>query len=149
VHLTTGGWVKVQDQATDGIDGAHYVADYSGNASVEWNQTTLSDGSALVDTPQSGYNDHFYQGTRGTYAAGTVDGVFVMADMKTTDPNEHLVANHGADWWLNSSAPFVNGFSNNPGAGMSDWVILTTDWKPVYFTSLSAPQLQANPPPPC
>jgi hypothetical protein len=31
--------------------------------------------------------------------------------------------------------------------GTSDWVKLTTDWKPLYFTSLSAQQLQADPPP--
>jgi hypothetical protein len=147
VHLTTGAWVLVQNQSTDPISGAHFLANFSGNSTVAWNETTLSDGSVSVDAPQSGYNDHFWPGARGTYAPGTVDGVFVEASMKTNDPNENLVANLGADWWLNSSASYVNGFSNNPGAGMSDWVKLTTQWQSLYFTSLSPQQLQADPPP--
>jgi hypothetical protein len=147
VHLTSGAWVLVQNQSTDPISGAHFLANFSGNSTVAWNETTLSDGSVSVDAPQSGYNDHFWPGARGTYAPGTVDGVFVEASMKTNDPNENLVANLGADWWLNSSASYVNGFSNNPGAGMSDWVKLTTQWQSLYFTSLSPQQLQADPPP--
>ena len=131
VHLTSGVWVEVQNQSTDPIDGAHFLADFSG--SVAWHETTLSDGSVSVDAPQSGYNDHFWPGARGTYAPGTVDGVFVEASMKTNDPNENLVANLGADWWRDSSAPYVDGFSNNPGVGMSDWVKLTTEWKNSLF----------------
>jgi hypothetical protein len=147
VLLTSGAWVLVQNQSTDPISGAHYVADFSGNANVPWKETTSSDGSVSVDAPQSGYNDHFYPGTRGTYAPGTVAGVFVEASMKTSDPNANLVANLGADWWQSSNAPFVSGFANNPGAGMSDWVKLTTSYQDLYFTSLSAAQLQADPPP--
>ena len=147
VHLTSGAWVQVQNQSTDPIAGAHFLADFSGNSSVPWNETTLSDGSASVDAPQSGYNDHFWPGSRGTYAPGTVDGVFVEASMKTNDPNANLVADLGADWWRDSSAPYVDGFSNNPGAGSSDWVKLTTEWQNLYFTSLSPQQLQADPPP--
>ena len=147
VHLTNGTWVQVQNQSTDPIDGAHYTADFSGNASVPWKQTTGSDGSASVDAPQSGYNDHFWPSARGTYAAGTVDGVFVEAQMKTSDPNANLVANLGADWWASSNAPFVDGFANNPGSGSSDWVKLSTSYQTVYYSSLSAAALTADPPP--
>ena len=147
VHLTSGAWVLVQNQSANPITGAHYLADFSGSPNVAWNETTLSDGSASVDAPQSGYNDHFWPDARGTYASGTVDGVFVEASMKTNDPNENLVASLGADWWLNSSAPFVSGFSNNPGAGQSDWVKLTTQYQRLYFTSLSPQELAADPPP--
>ena len=148
VHLTNGSWVLLQNEATSSIAGAHYLADFSGNSSVPWSETKLSDGSVSVDAPQSGYNDHFWPGgVRPTYAAGTVDGVFVEAEMKTNDPNANLIANLGADWWLSPTASFVSGFSNNPGAGMSDWVKLTTNYQTLYFSSLSAAQLQADPPP--
>jgi hypothetical protein len=146
VHLTSGAWVLVQNQSAEPITGAHYLADFSGSPSVAWNETTLSDGSASVDAPQSGYNDHFWPDQRGTYASGTVDGVFVEASMKTNDPNANLVAELGADWWLNSSAP-SDDFANNPGAGSSDWVKLTTQYQSLYFTSLSPQELQADPPP--
>ncbi len=147
VHLKNGGWVEVQDQSTNQIAGAHFVADFSGNAAVAWNETKLSDGSVSVDAPQSGYNDHFWPDARGTYAAGTIDGVFVEAQMKASDPTANLVANLGADWWLNASAPYVDGFANNPGVGMSNWVKLSTDYQTLYFTSLSPAALQADPPP--
>lgn len=147
VHLTNGGWVLVQDQTTNPIDGAHYTADFSGAANVPWIEKTLADGSMTMDAPKSGYNDHFWPGARGTYGAGTIDGVFVEAQMKTNDPNANLVANLGADWWRSPSAPYVDGFANNPSPGMSDWVKLTTDYQTLYFTSMSAAQLQADPPP--
>ena len=151
VHLTDGSWVKVQDQTQSGIGGAHYLADFSGNASTPWQQQTLSDGSVSVDAPLAGYNDHFWPGTRGTYTLGTVDGVFVVANMKTNDPSANLVAQLGADWWSSATATFLyqNGqFVNNPVVGGGDFVKLTTQWQPVYFSSLSASQLQADPPPP-
>nr|WP_249137664.1 hypothetical protein [Bradyrhizobium canariense] len=152
VHLTSGSWVKVQDQATGSIGGAQYVADFSGNSNVPWQETKLADGTVSVVAPLSGYNDHFWPGGgRGTYTPGTIDGVYVQASMKTDDPNEHLVANLGADWWRSATATYLyeNGvFVNNPGVGMSDWVELTTEWKPLYFTSMSTAQLQADPPPP-
>lgn len=147
VHLTNGGWVLVQDQATNPIAGAHYTADFSGAANVSWNEKTLADGSITMDAPRSGYNDHFWPGARGTYGAGTIDGVFVEAQMKTNDPNANLVANLGADWWRSASAPYVDGFANNPSPGMSDWVKLTTDYQTLYFSSMSPAKLQADPPP--
>ncbi|MGF6313250.1 hypothetical protein ABIB82_007351 [Bradyrhizobium sp. i1.8.4] len=150
VHLTTGGWVEVQDQATSSVAGLHYAADFSGST-VPWNETKNADGSVSVDAPQSAYNDHFWPGTRGTYAPGTVDGVYVQASMKTNDPSEHYVADLGADWWRSAASPFLyqNGvFVNNPAAGSSNWVDLTTSYQTLYYTSLSAAKLQADPPPP-
>ena len=148
VHLKTGGWVLVQDQATDPIAGSQFLADFSGNTNTSWSVTRQADGSAMGAAPLSGYNDHFWPGSRGSYSAGTVDGVYVQANMRTTDPNEHLVADLGADWWSTPTAAYVDGFSNNPGAGMSDWVELTTSYKTLYFTSMTSAQLQADLPPP-
>jgi hypothetical protein len=147
VHLTNGTWVEVQNQAQNGIGGAHYVANFANGANIPWNEQKLSDGSVSVDAPPSGYNDHFWPGVRGTFTPGTVDGVFVEANMKTNDPNANLVAEIGADWWRNSTAPYVNGFANNPDVGGNDFTKLTTQWQTLYYTSLSAAQLTADPPP--
>jgi hypothetical protein len=145
VHLTNGSWVEVQSQAQDGIGGAHYRADFSGNANIPWSQQTLSDGSVSVDAPPSGYNDHFWPGARGTFAAGTVDGVFVEADMKTNDPSANLVASIGADWWQSATSGLpASGY--NPGVGQNNWVKLTTNWQTLYFSSLSPEQLTTDPP---
>jgi hypothetical protein len=147
VHLTNGTWVKVQDQAQVGINGAHYVADFSGDANIPYRQQTLPDGSVSIDAPPAGYNDHFWPKVRGTYTPGTVDGVFIEANMKTNDPSANLVAQIGADWWLNSTAPYIDGFANNPVVGGNNFIKLTTEWKTLYYTSLSPQQLQADPPP--
>ncbi|MBR1229051.1 MULTISPECIES: hypothetical protein [unclassified Bradyrhizobium] len=148
LHLTNGNWVLVQNQSTQGIQGAHYYADYAGgDATVPWSLQKLSDGSAIVDAPTSGYNDHFWPLGRGTYTPGTVDGIYVVADMKTNDPSANLVAQLGADWWRNSSAGYVNDFSNNPLAGNNNWTKLTTEYQQLYFTTLTAAELTADPPP--
>jgi hypothetical protein len=68
-------------------------------------------------------------------------------DMRVNDPNLQLVANIGADWWRNASAGYVNGFGNNPGAGMSNWVGLSTQWSTLRLYSWITSQLRADPPP--
>jgi hypothetical protein len=147
VHLANGTWVEVQNQAQGGISAAHYLADFSNNANIPLSKQTLPDGSVSLDAPPAGYNDHFWPTVRGTYTPGTVDGVFVEANMKTNDPDANLVAQIGADWWRDSTAVFVSGFANNPAVGGNNFVKLTTQWKTLYYTSLSLQQLQADPPP--
>jgi hypothetical protein len=148
VHLkSTGEWVLVQNQDTNQIGGDHFVADFSGNQSRSMAITKNADGSASFAAPPTGYNDHFWPNARGTFQAGDVDAVYVQMDMRVTDPNLHLVANIGADWWRDANAPYVDGFDNNPGAGMSNWVDLTTEWRTLaYYSSKSV--FQADPPPP-
>jgi hypothetical protein len=149
VHLTNGTWVEVQNQAQDGISGGHYIADFSaGDAHLPLSEQTLSDGSVSFDAPPSGYNDHFWPSLRGTFTPGTVDGVFVEADMKTNDPSANLVAQLGADWWRNATAQYAGLNANNTAVGLNDWTKLTTQWQTLYYTSLSPQQLRADPPPP-
>jgi hypothetical protein len=147
VHLTNGTWVLAQDQAQGGIGGAHYLADFSSDANIPWNQQTLSDGSTSFDAPPAGYNDHFWPTSMGTFTPGTVDGVFIEADMKTNDPSANLIAQLGADWWINSTASWAGNNVNNTGVGENNWTKLTTQWQHLYYTSLSPQQLQADPPP--
>jgi len=148
VHLTDRTWVEAQNQAQVGIQGAHYVADFSGDAHIPFaTNQTLSDGSMSMDAPPAGYNDHFWPTARGTFTPGTVDGIFVQADMKTNDPNANLVAQLGADWWLDSAAPYAGLDANNTAVGLGNWIKLTTRWQTIYYTSLSPQQLKADPPP--
>lgn len=149
VHLSNSReWVLVQNQAEASIAGGHFVADFAGNAAREMKVNASSDGSVVLGIPPIGYNNHFWVAKRGTYPAGSVDGVYVQMDMKTDDPTIKLVANVGADWWRNSTARYVDGFANNPGAGMSNWVELSTAWSTLRFYSWSTSKLRANPPPP-
>ena len=148
IHLrATREWMLVQDQATDDIAGAHFVANFARNAATEMRVNALPDRSVALGIPTIGFNAHFWLMKRGTYAAGSVDGVYVQMDMRKDDPNVKLVANVGADWWRNSTAEFVHGFADNPGAGMSNWIELSTQWSTLRFYSGSSSQLQADPPP--
>lgn len=139
--------MPVQDQATDTIAGAHYVADFGAGEAREIAVTALPGGGVILPAPTIGFNTHFWLTQRGTYEAGSIDGVYVQMDMKTDASNLKLVANVGADWWRNSTAVYVSGFANNPGAGMSNWIELSTEWSTLRFYSGSASQLQAFPPP--
>jgi hypothetical protein len=146
VHLTTDGWIKVQDQTQVGIAGSHYIADFSNDTHIPLRKQTLPDGIVPMDAPPAGYNNHFWLALRGTYTRGTVDGVFVEANMKMNDPSVNLVAQIGADWWLNATAPYVSGFANNPVVGGNNFIKLTTEWRTLYYTSFSPQQLEADPP---
>jgi len=149
VHLnTTRKWVLVQDQSASGIDGAQFAADFKRTPALPLKLSTQQDGSVVIGPPPPGYNAHFWIIDRGTYAAGSVDGVYVQMDVKTSDPNMKFVANVGADWWRDVSAKFVQNFANNPGAGMSNWVELSTQWSALRFYSSNTPTLVSDPPPP-
>ena len=106
--------------------------------------TNNADGSVTFDGPPVGYNDHFWFGDRGNYAPGSVDGMYVQMDVRETDPNAHLVLQVGGDWWASNSAPFVGDFSNNHGAGGTNWVELTTNYQTVGFSSMNMPTFEAH-----
>lgn len=144
----TGEWVLVQDQARTQIAGAHFVTDFAGNAGYAMKINTQSNGAAAFAAPPSGYNDHFWYGSRGTYAAGAIDAVYVQMDMRVTDPKLNLVASVGADWWRDASAPYLHDHSNNPGVGSSNWSVLSTEWTTLGYYSLPTAEFQADLPPP-
>ncbi|MDQ8728058.1 Ig-like domain-containing protein [Bradyrhizobium sp. LHD-71] len=148
IHLkATGQWVLVQDQSSSSLTGGHFVPDFVGNAGHEMKVTSLAGGGATFAAPPSGHNDHFWYQSRGTYAAGTIDSVYVQMDMRVTDPNLNLVAIVGADWWRDAHAPYLDDHSNNPAAGSSNWVKLSTEWKTLGYYSMSAAELQKDLPP--
>jgi hypothetical protein len=149
VHIkATGQWVLVENQSTTQLTGGHFATDFAGNTATTMTETPLAGGGVSFDAPSAGYNDHFWHTSRGTYSAGTVDAVYVQMDMRVTDPNAHLVAMVGADWWRDSSAPFLPDHSNNPGIGGSNWVELSTQWQTVGYYSMSTAQFEADLPPP-
>jgi hypothetical protein len=149
VHLSASReWVVVQDQATNGIVGSHFAPDFSPTLTKQMRLDAQPDRSVIIGAPPKGYNNHFWPTERGTYVPGTVDGVYVQMDMRTNDPYMKLVASVGADWWRDASAGFVQGSTDVSGAGISNWVKLSTEWSTLRFYSLSTARLQAEPPSP-
>jgi hypothetical protein len=148
VHLSsTKEWVLVQDQATNPLSGGHFVTDFRGNAAIPMRPLATTEGYVAFNAPPLGYNNHFWPTARGTFADGKADAVYVQMDMRASDLNSKLVASVGADWWRDANAPYFDDHSNNPGAGSSNWVELSTEWKTVAFHSMNAKEFQAHSPP--
>lgn len=144
----SGEWSLVQDQSRVQLTGGHFVPDFVGNVAIPMKATPLAGATISFDAPPVGYNNHFWYRERGIYPAGTVDAVYVQMDMRVTDPNLHLVAMVGADWWRHARAPYLDDHSNNPGIGGSNWIALSTQWKRIGFYSMSAEEFRAGPAPP-
>jgi hypothetical protein len=142
----TKEWVLVQDQSENEIAGGHFDAIAPKNLAVEMKIEVQAGGGTVVDGPPPGRNDLMWMVRRGSFAAGSVDAVYVQMDMKTLDPNMKVVANIGADWWRAPDSPHSG--LNNRGAGNSNWVELSGDWSTLYFFSGSTSQFSADPPPP-
>jgi hypothetical protein len=79
-------------------------------------------------------------------APGRIPGA-KWAKLKTNQPDANLIAAVGPDWWRNSSAQFVAGFSNKPGLGQSNFIRLTANWQTLYYYSISTPQFEHDVPP--
>lgn len=148
VHLKAGGWVLVQDQSKTQLAGGHFVPSFLNNAGYAMTMVPQGDGRVSFSTPPSDYNDHFWFGARGTYAAGSVDAVYVQMDIRVTDARLDLIASVGADWWIDAKAPYLQDHSNNPAAGTSNWIKLSTEWSTIGFYSSQSAKVHIDPPPP-
>lgn len=149
VRLTADkSWVQIQD-STD-LSGGHYVADFVGDAAIPMDVNNIGAFLWTMDGPPLGYNNHWFVNPRGEYTADTVDGAFCIFEIRVTDPAaaDRLVALCGIDWWLDQDAAWMPDFSTNPGAGGSNWITLTTTFKPVCCVSVTNAVLEESLPPP-
>lgn len=141
-------WILVQDQASTRMAGAHLRADFSRQSDIELSIDQKSEGMIGISSPPPDYNAVFWPSDRGAFELNDIDGVYVRMDMRVADSSMSYVANVGADWWRDLLAPSADGFLNNSGAGMSNWIELSTEWKTLHFTSWNAGRTQSEPPPP-
>lgn len=148
VRAKAGGWTLVQDQSKTQLVGGHFVPSFLNNAGHPMMMTTREGGRVSFNPPTLDHNDHFWFGARGTYVAGSVDAVYVQMDIRVTDARLDLIAMVGADWWIDAKAPYLQDHSNNPGAGSSNWIKLSTEWSTIGFYSSQAAKIHIDPPPP-
>jgi hypothetical protein len=144
----TNDWIRVQDQERDAIEGGHFVVDFAGNRAIPMTIEMQPHRTASMEAPPPGYNNHFWISPRGAFSPNSVDGVYVQMQVRAIEADAQLVANVGADWWRDGTVDYVAGFTNNPGAGVSNWVTLGKEWSTLYFYSLSSSEIQRTPPPP-
>jgi hypothetical protein len=142
VHRKTGGWILAQAVGRNfKTEGGIFRADFSGNVSTKLSiiqQPSL--GGALMSLPQAGYCVHWWAAPRGGFNANDVNWCYHQQDMRATDPRDQYCVQIGIDWWKSMTA----GYPNNPDAGHSNWVKLTTSWQTIGMYSCTAGQFRSD-----
>ncbi len=148
----TGQWTLLQDAA---IEGAAFRADYANNANKPAGLRDEGDGSISV-MAGNGYNFLFWpKAVRATIDPSDIAGVFTKVDARLIldDPSQtddrhtaEYVLNMGGDYWLSPEAQWDN-FKSNGSIAMGRFKRVSADWQSFTMTTLTAEQLQDNPPP--
>jgi hypothetical protein len=148
VHLTSGGWVRTQASPPGSVTTARMDGAESGNNGVTLTGTINSDDTFTEEAPPvaplPGWCNHGWPDSRGSFAAGTVDGAFSYFEMRVDQPNANKIAASGIDWWQSPTADFPN----NTGYSQSAWIRLTQNWRAITGSSVPVSVLRTDPPPP-
>lgn len=151
---STGRWRKAN--ASRAVNGANYVEDFTGNASVPAALRTEPDGS-VSSTLGGGYNFHLYS-TRGRAGIdpGDVAGIVALYSVRLVldDPNgpderasARYLASAGADCWLDAYVGAAEGTVDDVGHGKARWV--RPEWTTVTMSTLGRARLERSAPPVC
>lgn len=150
----TGKWRRCN--ASKGINGANYVEDFSGNASIPANLRNEPHG-AVSATLGGGYNFHLYSiRGRAEINPSDVAGVVsiysarvIMDDPSGVDERRlaRYLASAGADYWLDRYVGASPGTVRDVGIGKARY--LTPDWMTLTMSTMSLRKLQRHPPPIC
>ena len=150
----TGKWRRCN--ASERINGANYVEDFSANASKPANLRDEPHG-AVSATLGGGYNFHLFSiRGRAKIDPNDVAGVVSMYSARVIkdDPygvdERHLaryLASAGADYWLDRWVGASPGTVRDVGIGKARY--LTSDWMTLTMSTLSLRKLQKHPPPIC
>lgn len=143
----TKKWVEVQ-AADAKINGGLWGAAMTGGQGLT--ATRPSTGIQSVPCPQPGLPImHWWPEARGTYGSGTVDASYTQAEIRVTDAAQKLVGHIGVDYWRDGAAPYVDPVgTNNPAAGISSFIRLTTTFRTVGFYTCSDAVFKESLPPP-
>ena len=150
----TGHWRKAN--ASRAVNGANYVEDFVGNASVPAPLRTEPDGS-VSSTLGGGYNFHLYATrSRAAIDPGDVAGIVALYSVRLilddpSGPDERASARYlasaGADCWRDASVGAAEGTVRDVGHGKARWV--RSEWTTVTMSTLGRRRLERSAPPVC
>jgi len=152
LSASTGAWSLLQRTSTPG--GAAYAEDFVGQVNKPADVRSEPDGSISV-TAGGGYNFHFYPSTRASIDPNDVGGIltFVEARLVVADPTKpddrdaaRFLISSGADYYPAETGGWGSGAAN-PGVAVGKMKYVKPYWRFYAMTTLTAAQLQANPPP--
>lgn len=152
VHKKSGGWILAEDATTPTsrwtIAGGAFICDFQQNSATPLSISVLPSGERVMSSPVDGRCNHWWTQPRGEYPPDTIDGALVMFAVRVDNPNCHMIAISGIDYWQSQSAPYYDDHHTNPAYSGSAWLKLTTQYQWVYSTRFTREQLLADPPPP-
>lgn len=143
LHKKAGGWVRVQDGGIPIVCG-RFTGPQTGNVASNLPVTKQADGSYMMASPPFDYCNHGWPAARGAFPADTIDGEITFLKMRVDNPNANFLGMCGFDWWQSPSAPYPQ----NRGSGSCAWMKLTTEWKQMFCTEMTAAQIANDFPPP-
>ncbi|MGG6294523.1 hypothetical protein ACQ4M4_08870 [Leptolyngbya sp. AN02str] len=149
---STGEWQLVQENV---IEGSAFLETYADNVNTPPDLQFEEDGTVSV-TAGDGYNFHFWpKGTRPTIDPDDIAGVFttVQARLIVDDANKpddrasaKYLLSMGGDYWLDETGGWDD-FKTNGGIAIGRFKYVTSNWQAFNMSTLTAEQLQDNPPP--
>lgn len=143
-HLKTGGWVLVQQVPPSIVQTGRFDGPQTGNQAYGLNPVNMGGGEFREPSPPLDFCNHGWPSARGSYAAGSIDGMFGYFRMRIDNAAGNYLASSGIDLWVSTDAPFPQ----NTGYNLSAWKIVTTNFQYFTSTSMSEAALRADPPPP-
>jgi hypothetical protein len=150
---STGRWSLLQNTSVPG--GAAYFEDFSNNANIPADVRREPDGTISV-TAGRGYNYHFYPLPRVSINPSDVGGIVVVAQARLiladpARPDDRGIARYllssGGDYYPELTGGWPGGTSYNPAIAGGKFKYVKPYWRSFAMSTLSATQLQSNPPP--
>ena len=138
------------------VDGSFYNEDFrQGNDIKPATMRTEPDGGVST-TPVWPYAYHFWCCGRQPFDRADLGGVFSTYQVRLvvndpTKPDDRarakFLAYSGMDYWRDQTSGWAPGMPNNGEAGHGRMKYVTTEWRAVNMTTVSAATLRASPPP--
>jgi hypothetical protein len=153
LRKSTGKWLLLQSTGTP--DGGAYPADFSINAGGRGDRRTEPDGTISV-TAGEGYNYHFYPSVRGAIDPDDIGGIVTLFQARLIVSNIALpddrsiaayLAGSGGDYYPALTGHWPGSLPYNPGIAIGKEKYVRTFWRVFSMTTMTAAQLQKNPPP--
>jgi hypothetical protein len=153
LQKSTGKWLLLQNTNTP--DGAAYLENFAGDTSMRGDVRNEPDGTISV-TAGGGYNYHFYPSARATINPNDIGGIVTIFQARLIVDNPSLpddrnaaayLAASGGDYYPALTGSWPGNLSYNPGIASGKLKYVKTYWRFFSMTTMTAAQLQNNPPP--
>jgi len=151
---SSGKWTEAQYPT---IQGGAFRSDFAGNAGKGiTTKDESNNGGGLSVTAGDGFNYHFWAGQRANIDPNDIGGVYSVFQARLVQddlskPDDRALAKYlaggGGDWWRDQNASWSSNWDNNGGINGGRLKFVANDWKSFSMETLSATQMELNPPP--